>query len=75
MLIVFKDAEPTLKIRVKDFDATGRNDVQGTAEFFFARMEKEKQMLSTSTLFNAERDTKGATITVLTTYCPDRNIE
>lgn len=36
--------EQSLKIKVKDWDSTGKNDLQGTAEIFVTKLEPAKRL-------------------------------
>ena len=67
------DEEQVLHIRVKDWDSAGRNDLQGTAEIFVTRMEKDKPIDVTAYLQNKDREQKGQVHLVIT-YSPDRNL-
>jgi Ca2+-dependent lipid-binding protein len=65
--------EQVLLVKVKDWDSTGRNDLQGTADIYVTRMEPDKEIEVTAYLQNNVREQKG-TIHLLVTYIPDRNL-
>jgi len=67
------DDEQVLQVRVKDWDSSGRNDLQGTAEIYVTRMDKDTPIDVVAYLQNPEREQKG-TVHLVITYSPDRNM-